>query len=69
MEWVAGASGRLPRFGRLQCHFDNTGDFECDLVLQSENISERTIKAIAPDMGADDCTESDGPSFVRRVLS
>src|ERR1700732_581817 len=43
---------RPRRFSGLQRRLDDPGDTRCDLVLQVENVFERTVEPIGPEMCA-----------------
>src|SRR6516162_10604546 len=42
--------GRTADFGRLQCRLDDAGDGRRHLVLKLEDVFERAVEAIGPEM-------------------
>ena len=57
VEIVGGEVGRRPRggaahLGRLQCRLDDAGDADRDLVLKLEDVFERAVEAVGPEMRA-----------------
>jgi len=58
IEIVGGEIRRQPRggsahLGRLQSRFDDVGDASGDLVLQIEDVLERAVKPVGPEMRTD----------------
>src|SRR6476469_5775685 len=51
-EIVGRPSGRATHLGGLQGRLDDPGDASRHLVLQVENVSERTVEAVGPQMRA-----------------
>ena len=57
VEIVGGEVGRRPRggaahLGGLQCRLDDAGDADRDLVLKLEDVFERAVEAVGPEMRA-----------------
>ena len=57
VEIVGAEVGRRPRGGaahlrRLQCRLDHPGDADRDLVLKFEDIFQRAVEAVSPEMRA-----------------
>ena len=55
VEIVGAEVGRRPRggaayLGRLQCRLDDSGDPERHLVLKLENVLQRAVEAVGPQM-------------------
>jgi hypothetical protein len=44
--------GQAPRLGHFEGRLDDTGDADCHLVLQRENVFEETVEAVGPEMRA-----------------
>ena len=44
--------GRTGSLSRLQCRLDDAGDADCDLVLELENVHERAVEALGPEVRA-----------------
>src|SRR6266849_3114034 len=51
-EVVRWAVGRTEGFGGLQCRLDDAGDARRHLVLEVEDIFERAVEAVGPEMRA-----------------
>jgi hypothetical protein len=54
---VGRAVSRMSALGGLQCRLDDAGDARCHLVLKVEDIFERAVEAVGPEMSAIDCID------------